>query len=284
MIDSAEMTYFRNYIDGIRVEFDSHDQESSEENEGCEEEGDSTIFDDMNHRKQSTPKESKQVLSFSDCDSDSEIHFSVPSEKAAVSKSTDVNREAGNVNKRKKLYDPKRNLLSDTLANETSGRQEKVCQQAKKDYVENPVPSTSKANMPATKFKVPKSPLKTGKSQKRSNGARENSSSESDDNISSVSTQSRRDYVPKEEQEIINWIIKNRQFSAVGGIAMWKLLEASGEVPGRTYQSMKERFRKKILPKIEFFDIDEDHKKAFKKVRALKQKKNKLKFKFNSKK
>ena len=31
MIDSAEMTYFRNYIDGIRVEFDSHDQESSEE-------------------------------------------------------------------------------------------------------------------------------------------------------------------------------------------------------------------------------------------------------------
>ena len=109
MIDSNEMTYFRNYIDGIKVEFDSHDQESSEENEGGEEEGDSTIYDDMNHRKQSTPKGATQVLPFRDCDSDSEIHFSVPSEKlthAAKSKSTDVNQETGNVNKRRKLYDP----------------------------------------------------------------------------------------------------------------------------------------------------------------------------------
>ena len=71
----------------------------------------------------------------------------------------------------------------------------------------------------------------------------------------------------------MNWIIKNHQFSAVGGIAMWKLLEASGKVPGRTFQSMKERFRKKILPRIEFFNMDEEHKKAFKKVRTLKNKK-----------
>ena len=74
------------------------------------------------------------------------------------------------------------------MANETPGRQEKVFQQAKKDYVENPVPSTSKASMPATKFKKPKLPLKNGKSPKTSNEVRENSSSESDDNMSNISS------------------------------------------------------------------------------------------------
>ena len=39
---------------------------------------------------------------------------------------------------------------------------------------------------------------------------------------------------------------------------MWEILESCNEVPGRSYQSMKERFRKTILPNIQNYQLEKD--------------------------
>ena len=45
---------------------------------------------------------------------------------------------------------------------------------------------------------------------------------------------------------------------------MWQILESCNEVPRRSYQSMKERFRKTILPNIQHYQLEEDQVDCFK--------------------
>ena len=72
-------------------------------------------------------------------------------------------------------------------------------------------------------------------------------------------------YSRSEELKIIHWIIEQKRFSEVSGIKMWKTLEDCNLLPGRSYQSMKERFRKHILPNIQNYQdlkiskVDIDH-------------------------
>ena len=59
--------------------------------------------------------------------------------------------------------------------------------------------------------------------------------------MSTVSKVSRKSYENLEELKIIQWIIRQNRYSEIGGIKLWKDLEFSNEVPGRSYHSMKER-------------------------------------------
>ena len=93
--------------------------------------------------------------------------------------------------------------------------------------------------------------------------------------MSATSTTSRGLYSQSEENKIVQWIVENKRFTEVGGVAMWKILESANVVPNRSDQSMKERFRKHILPKIDLFDISENDKKAFKNAKSQNARKTK---------
>ena len=160
------------------------------------------------------------------------------------------------------------------MMSETPGRTEEVSKRAKKDYLEiiNPTPSTSRARVPPPVFKVPKSPPKrpmiTHSDDSRID---ENSSSdEGDENRSTISRMStssssyRRSYSFSEEQKIVKWIAKTQRYTEVNGIAMWKLMADSKVLGDRSYQSMKERFRKVIIGKIDTYDLREDELADFK--------------------
>jgi len=92
-----------------------------------------------------------------------------------------------------------------------------------------------------------------------------------EENMSTVSkassyrkTSSRRKaYENIEELKIIQWIIRQNRYSEIGGIKLWKDLESCNEVPGRTYQSMKERFRRHIVPNIRNFQLEKDQVERF---------------------
>ena len=78
--------------------------------------------------------------------------------------------------------------------------------------------------------------------------------------MSTVSKASSRGnpYKNSEDKKIIQWIIKQSRYSETGGNKMWEILESCNEVPGRSYQSMKERFRKNIMPNIQHYQLQKD--------------------------
>ena len=83
-------------------------------------------------------------------------------------------------------------------------------------------------------------------------------------------------YSRSEELKIIRWIIEQKRFSEVSGIKMWKILEACNVLPNRSHQSMKERFRKHILPNIQHYqdqNISKDDIEHFKMFRSPSTKK-----------
>ena len=81
-----------------------------------------------------------------------------------------------------------------------------------------------------------------------------------EENMSTVSKASSRGnpYKNSEDKKIIQWIIKQSRYSETGGNKMWEILESCNEVPGRSYQSMKERFRKNIMPNIQHYQLQKD--------------------------
>ena len=103
------------------------------------------------------------------------------------------------------------------------------------------------------------------------------SSDEGDENRSTISRMStssssyRRSYSFSEEQKIVKWIAKTQRYTEVNGIAMWKLMADSKVLGDRSYQSMKERFRKHIIGKIDMYDLTESEKAAFKSLNARKK-------------
>ena len=86
----------------------------------------------------------------------------------------------------------------------------------------------------------------------------------------------RRSYSKEEDVIILNFIIKNKRFADIRGNELWKVIEARNLLDGRSWQSMKERFRKVILPKISQYDLDQAIASKFNKV----EKKEKQKRRF----
>ena len=70
-------------------------------------------------------------------------------------------------------------------------------------------------------------------------------------------------YSRHEDLLILNFIANKRRFSDVGGVKLWRLMEDRKVVGDRTWQSMKERFRKTILKKINSYDLTEDQMRGF---------------------
>ena len=138
-------------------------------------------------------------------------------------------------------------MLDDEL-----GTTSKAMKRARDDYLNKQFPSVSKENPP---FKVPKEKLNTIIER----------SDDEDDSMSTISTASstKNLYTRSEEKNIVQWIIENKRHSEIKGIKMWRDLEKSNEVPGRTCQSMKERFKKHILPTIEYFQLKKDQVEIF---------------------
>jgi len=149
--------------------------------------------------------------------------------------------------KKRALWSQNQNKRVSMLTDELLATTSKAMKRAREDYLNDPVPSVSKENPP---FKVPKEKLNT---------IIETSDFE-DDNMSTISTasSSKNLYTRSEEKNIIQWIIENNRHSEIKGIKLWRELEKSNQVPGRTSQSMKERFRKHILPKIQHYQLKKD--------------------------
>ena len=85
----------------------------------------------------------------------------------------------------------------------------------------------------------------------------------------------RRSYSKEEDVKILNFIIKNKR-----GNELWKVIEARHLLEDRSWQSMKERFRKIILPKISQYDLDPAIASKFNKVEKKEKHKRRFRGKF----
>jgi len=54
-----------------------------------------------------------------------------------------------------------------------------------------------------------------------------------------------------EEIAILNFIVTNKRYSDVNGNNLWQLMETKKVVEKRSWQSMKERFRRHIAPNLD---------------------------------
>lgn len=70
----------------------------------------------------------------------------------------------------------------------------------------------------------------------------------------SSNKQQPRFYSRNEEVLILNFIVQQRAFSQCKGNKLWEIIEATQVLPDRTPQSMKERFRKHIFPRLDTFE------------------------------
>ena len=64
---------------------------------------------------------------------------------------------------------------------------------------------------------------------------------------------SRRPFTRSEDEAILRHILNNEDFSRVGGKKLWTEMETV--VGGRSWQSLKERFRKKIMGNLRSFSF-----------------------------
>lgn len=76
-------------------------------------------------------------------------------------------------------------------------------------------------------------------------------------------TRARREYTRQDDELIIDYVIKTKGFNEVKGRRYWREMEDRKVLPKRTWQSLKERFVKKIIPNIHTFNLDPKQRKAF---------------------
>lgn len=78
-------------------------------------------------------------------------------------------------------------------------------------------------------------------------------------------------YCRREEEEVVNWIIENSCYRDLRGIQIWKKMEEEKVGKGRSFQSLKERFRKQIITQIHTFKLSEEIVENFKVGMGLKE-------------
>ena len=64
---------------------------------------------------------------------------------------------------------------------------------------------------------------------------------------------SRRPYSRSDDKAILNHLVNNQEYARVGGRQLWVEMEGLGVVSGRSWQSLKEHFRRSIMPNIRSF-------------------------------
>ncbi|GLH14769.1 Protein of unknown function [Gryllus bimaculatus] len=80
-----------------------------------------------------------------------------------------------------------------------------------------------------------------------------------------LSIQPRSKYTYDEELTIIEYISEKKVYKQVGGVAMWQCMETEIKT-NRTWQSLKEHFRKKILPNIDEFNLPKKVEESFHRI------------------
>ena len=78
-------------------------------------------------------------------------------------------------------------------------------------------------------------------------------------------------YCKNEQQEILDWIVKNEEFKALKGNEVWKKMEEENVGRGRTWQSLKEHFRKTLIGQIHTFRLSDEVQHNFKVAMGLKK-------------
>ena len=68
---------------------------------------------------------------------------------------------------------------------------------------------------------------------------------------------------PLQDQHILDFILENKRQGEVGGVEMWKLMEERGAVEGRSWQSLKERFRKTIVKNMKTYGLTDEQLATF---------------------
>ncbi len=75
----------------------------------------------------------------------------------------------------------------------------------------------------------------------------------------------RKAYTRTEDEAMLAFIVSSRRFPEIGGNKLWKYMEVRRVVENRSWQSMKERFRKKVLRHLDYFELtDSDREELIK--------------------
>ena len=61
-------------------------------------------------------------------------------------------------------------------------------------------------------------------------------------------------YTTEEDLKMLSFILDNGRSADTGGVSLWQLMEFREVVEGRSWQSLKERFRRSILKRLDSFD------------------------------
>ena len=65
-------------------------------------------------------------------------------------------------------------------------------------------------------------------------------------------------YTVEEDLSMIAFVLKHNMVDRMKGRAVWKMAADEQLCSGRTWESMKVRFRKEILPKIDQYDLNQE--------------------------
>ena len=80
-------------------------------------------------------------------------------------------------------------------------------------------------------------------------------------------------YVPEEDERLLQFIIRKGLERYVKGKSVWVMMERENALGNRTWQSLKERFLKAIMKKLDTFHWLEDvHKERLRKGAAMGEK------------
>jgi hypothetical protein len=79
-------------------------------------------------------------------------------------------------------------------------------------------------------------------------------------------------YTRGEDLNILRFIAENERFEDVRGNEVWHVMEERKVVEGRSWQSMKERFKKVILKRIMTYNLGEIEKRFKRKIKKRKVK------------
>jgi len=80
-------------------------------------------------------------------------------------------------------------------------------------------------------------------------------------------------YTPEEDKAILNYISETKRYDETKGNVLWRMMEANKVLTNRSWASMKERFMKVILRKLEMYDLPEEQVQRFRNPKSTKEKK-----------
>ena len=92
---------------------------------------------------------------------------------------------------------------------------------------------------------------------------------EADNNNEKEIKGEKRPYTRSEDEAILKYILTHEEYSRVGSKMLWVEMEEKEVVAGRTWQSLKEHFKKKIMDNIRTFKFLTEEQRSSLKAKKL---------------